>query len=378
MSDNQKSTKTPTQKEITRQKRQWAEAVAQGRTFKPKNGWYFNTEDEQALFKKAKLAHDGEVDSENDKKENKGKKQEEDKKGDEKDDTKEDTTESTKEDKNEDNKDNKLSWEKRVEAKKSAAQSSAWRPAHEKDDRKEDKTESRKEDKNEDTKDNKLSWKERLEAKKAAAQRSTWRPACWFYNNALCIKGSDCPFFHRPQKKPREPCRKFAQGLCYRGNNCWYAHLEGKGVDKSKGETKQNDKTNENTEEVKKEESKEVEKDGPEVQKTGDQLQETPKERALDEEILQQSRAGEWEQCTTKTNKTVVRSKATGEVRFTPPTQNEIEQEDAKFADLKKALLLKNNQKHFKAANLAAKYNITLEGLNKDSRRGQNRQEKEE
>ncbi|CAK0904882.1 unnamed protein product, partial [Prorocentrum cordatum] len=296
----------------------------------PKNGWYFNTEDEQALFKKAKLAHDGEVDSENDKKENKGKKQEEDKKGGEKDDTKEDTTESTKEDKNEDNKDNKLSWEKKVEAKKSAAQSSAWRPAHEKDDRKEDKTESRKEDKNEDTKDNKLSWKERLEAKKAAAQRSTWRPACWFYNNAICIKGSDCPFFHRAQKKPREPCRKFAQGLCYRGNNCWYAHLAGKGV-----------------------------------QKTGDQLQETPKERALDEEIIQQSRAGEWEQCTTKTNKTVGRSKATGEVRFTPPTQNEIEQEDAKFADLKKAFLLKNNQKHFKAANLAAKYNIKLEGLNK-------------
>ncbi|CAK0812734.1 unnamed protein product, partial [Prorocentrum cordatum] len=210
MADNHEKTKTPSQKEITRQKRQWAEAIAERRTFKPKQGWLLNPEDEQEQYKEAKLAHDGKLDSEKDKNDKMGKGHE-----------KKDNT----------------------------------------GDEKENTTDDNQKSKEEDNKDNKLSWKERVEAKKAAPQSSTWRPACWFHNNAFCTKGDDCPFFHRPKRKPHELCRKFAQGVCYRGSNCRYAH---------------------------------------QVQKTGRQLQETRTERAFDDRIRQESRAAEWEECATR------------------------------------------------------------------------------
>ena len=113
-------------------------------------------------------------------------------------------------------------------------------------------------------------------------------------------------------------------------------------------------------------ESKEEQEGGFQVQKEGKALEETEEERAFDEHIRKEVLLLEWQKCTTQSGKLVVRSSATGVVRFSPPTPEEVLEEQNKFKDLKKAYVLQKQGFAAKAAEIAARHSVAAQDLEKD------------
>ncbi|CAK0825962.1 unnamed protein product [Prorocentrum cordatum] len=313
-----------TQKQISRQKRQWKAAVAEGKEFKPKGAWLFDPEKETQALKKAKVVHDHDSGHQEGKQTEKGKAAE--------------------------------------QAEKTTRNQKDGKEAHQHDERghhggEKDKKETT-EKKDEETGKQQGGEEETQQNAKGhySWERQGWRPLCRDFKRGRCSYGARCRFYHSGADASagsstdngggsRPACFHYKAGSCLYGEKCWYKHEVGDAGPAAK-------------------DSGAVYEDS-DIPKPGDLIQQTPDEAALTASIAQWAVETEWELRTTRSNKEVWFSIDSHESLWNEPSANEKAKLVEKRRDMQKTVRIRAAGLATKAAALLAKWGVPMDELDK-------------